>query len=68
MALERLASQGAITFRQQAKLHGLLAEVGQGERRLRLLMPQTYMNDSVPFDPCRSRLVRPGSRPDAGAG
>ena len=46
MALERLASQGHSSFRHQAKLHGLLAEVGQGERRLRLLMPQTFMNDS----------------------
>jgi PTH1 family peptidyl-tRNA hydrolase len=27
-------------------LHSLLAEIGSGERRLRLLMPQTYMNDS----------------------
>jgi len=46
MALERLAAQGHVAFRNQAKLHGLLAEVGQGDRRLRLLMPQTYMNDS----------------------
>ena len=46
MALERLASQGGSSFRQQAKLHGLLAEVGQGNQRLRLLMPQTFMNDS----------------------
>ncbi len=46
MALERLAAQEGSAFRNQPKLHGLLAEVGQGERRLRLLMPQTYMNDS----------------------
>lgn len=46
MAVERLAARHAVTFRQQARLHGLLAEVGQGEQRLRLLMPQTYMNDS----------------------
>ena len=46
MALERLARQEGVGFRQQAKLHGLLAEVGQGDRRLRLLMPQTFMNDS----------------------
>ena len=46
MALERLAAQGGQAFRNQAKLHGLLAEVGQGDRRLRLLMPQTFMNDS----------------------
>jgi PTH1 family peptidyl-tRNA hydrolase len=46
MALERLAGRGCVSFRHQAKLHGLLAEVGQGHQRLRLLMPQTYMNDS----------------------
>ena len=46
MSLERLAAKAGSGFRNQAKLHGLLAEVGQGESRLRLLMPQTYMNDS----------------------
>lgn len=46
MALERLAAREGVSFRNQPKLHGLLAEVGQGDRRLRLLMPQTYMNDS----------------------
>lgn len=46
MALERLAAESAATFRQQSRLHGLLAEVGQGATRLRLLMPQTFMNDS----------------------
>ena len=33
-------------FRANAKLHGDLADIGQGDRRLRLLKPQTYMNDS----------------------
>jgi PTH1 family peptidyl-tRNA hydrolase len=46
MALERLAAQSGGSFKQQSKLHGLLAEVAVGARRLRLLMPQTYMNDS----------------------
>ncbi len=46
MALERLAAAAGTTFRQQAKLQGLLAEVGQGTSRLRLLMPQTFMNES----------------------
>jgi len=46
MALQRLADGSGSAFRNQAKLHGLLAEVGQGSRRLRLLMPQTFMNDS----------------------
>ena len=46
MALERLAALSGASFRQQSKLHGLLAEVGMGPSRLRLLMPQTYMNES----------------------
>ena len=46
MALERMAAVAQVGFRSQAKLHGLLAEVGQGASRLRLLMPQTYMNES----------------------
>jgi PTH1 family peptidyl-tRNA hydrolase len=46
MALERLASHQGVAFKVQAKLHGLLAEVGHGPSRLRLLMPQTYMNES----------------------
>lgn len=46
MALERLARADGSSWRQQAKLHGLLADVGQGAQRLRLLMPQTFMNDS----------------------
>lgn len=46
MALERLAAQAGGSFKQQSKLHGLLAEVGVGAKRLRLLMPQTFMNES----------------------
>ena len=46
MALERLAAQAGGSFKQQNKLHGLLAEVGVGSKRLRLLLPQTFMNDS----------------------
>jgi len=46
MALEQLAKRQAGSFKQQSKLQGLLAEVGQGAERLRLLMPQTYMNES----------------------
>jgi PTH1 family peptidyl-tRNA hydrolase len=46
MALERLAAAAGSGFRNQAKLQGLLAEVGSGDQRLRLLMPQTFMNDS----------------------
>ncbi|MFM7311672.1 MAG: aminoacyl-tRNA hydrolase [Cyanobium sp.] len=46
LALDRLASHGNSRFKQQGRLHGLLAELGSGSRRLRLLKPQTYMNDS----------------------
>ena len=46
MALEQLAKRQNSSFKQQTKLHALAAEVGQGAERLRLLMPQTYMNDS----------------------
>jgi peptidyl-tRNA hydrolase, PTH1 family len=46
MALERLAAAAGSRFRHQGRLQGLLAEVGTGEQRLRLLMPQTYMNES----------------------
>ena len=46
MALEQMASREGFSFRQQSKLHGLAAEHGIGQSRLRLLMPQTYMNDS----------------------
>jgi len=40
MALERLAAAASVSFRSQAKLHGLMAELGLGEQRLRLLMPR----------------------------
>lgn len=46
MVLERLARAAGASFRNQPRLQGLLAEVGSGEARLRLLMPQTYMNES----------------------
>ena len=46
MALELLGERSGFSFRQQVKLHGLAADTGVGGQRLRLLMPQTYMNDS----------------------
>jgi PTH1 family peptidyl-tRNA hydrolase len=46
MVLERMAADSGGGFRNQPRLHGLLAEVGTGDSRLRLLMPQTYMNES----------------------
>jgi len=46
MALELLARREGVRFRSMAKLQAELAEVGFGRDRLRLLMPQTYMNES----------------------
>ena len=46
LALDRLVEREHGAFRQQGRLHGLLADVGSGSQRLRLLKPQTYMNDS----------------------
>jgi PTH1 family peptidyl-tRNA hydrolase len=46
LVLERMASAGGQSFRQQGRLHGLVAELGVGPDRIRLLMPQTFMNDS----------------------
>ncbi len=46
MVLERLAVAESAPFRNQPRLQGLLAEIGSGPQRLRLLMPQTYMNES----------------------
>jgi PTH1 family peptidyl-tRNA hydrolase len=46
MVLERLAAAAPTSFRNQPHLHGLLADLGVGSERLRLLMPQTYMNES----------------------
>ena len=46
MALELLTTREGGRFKPMSKLQGDLADVGFGGDRLRLLMPQTYMNDS----------------------
>jgi PTH1 family peptidyl-tRNA hydrolase len=46
MAIEQLAQAAGAPLKAQAKLQGLGAEIGSGAGRLRLLMPQTYMNES----------------------
>jgi len=46
MVLEQMAAAAGAGFRHQSRLHGLLSELGHGSQRLRLLMPQTFMNDS----------------------
>jgi len=62
MALERLASRKGVAFRQNTKLRGLLADLRQGDRRLRLLMPTTFMNESG--SSIRATLDWFGLRPD----
>ena len=44
MVLETMAGRSRVVFRNQTKLKAHLAEIGEGEQRLRLIMPQTYMN------------------------
>lgn len=44
MVLEALASGSQVAFRNQTRLKARLADIGWGDQRLRLLMPQTYMN------------------------
>jgi PTH1 family peptidyl-tRNA hydrolase len=46
MVLDQLARAAGASFRLQGKLHGELADLGQGDRRIRLLKPQTFMNES----------------------
>jgi PTH1 family peptidyl-tRNA hydrolase len=46
MALEAVAAAAGSAFRAQPRLQGLLADVGNGEERLRLLLPQTFMTES----------------------
>jgi len=46
MVLEQLAAQEHARFRSMAKLQGDLADIGAGSNRLRLLMPNTFMNES----------------------
>lgn len=46
LVLDRLVASVGASFRHQGRLHGDLAEVGSGSERVRLLKPQTFMNDS----------------------
>jgi len=46
MVLEQLAAKEQVRFRAMAKLQGDLADIGAGSNRLRLLMPNTFMNES----------------------
>ena len=44
--LDRLAGQLGVTLRKKLLLRGAVAEVADGERKLVLVEPQTFMNDS----------------------
>ena len=46
MVLEELAKQNNCTFRESKKFLGRTCEIGSGINKTRLLMPNTYMNDS----------------------
>ena len=46
MVLEEIAKQNNSTFRDSKKLLGRTCEIGSGITKKRLLMPNTYMNES----------------------
>ena len=45
-ALEKLAAQNSGEFRQNKKLHGQLAEIHFEGQSIKVLLPNTYMNES----------------------
>ena len=46
MVLEEIARQNNCNFRENKKFHGKTCEIGLGNSKTRLLMPNTYMNES----------------------
>ena len=46
MVLEEMARQNNCSFRESKKLYGRTCEIGSGVNKTRLLMPNTYMNES----------------------
>ena len=46
MILEEIARKNNSTFRENKKLYGKTCEIGSGINKTRLLMPNTYMNES----------------------
>ena len=46
MALEKLAAKHETAFKKQRNIFGQIAEVGVTQNRTRLLLPDTYMNES----------------------
>ncbi len=46
MVLEEIARKNNCSFRESKKLFGRTCEYGKGQKKTRLLMPNTYMNES----------------------
>ena len=46
MVLEEIAKKNSCSFRESKKLHGKTCEIGSGVSKTRLLMPNTFMNES----------------------
>ena len=46
MALEKLAKNNCVSFRNCSKINSLLSEIKIGSDLVRLIMPTTYMNES----------------------
>tara|TARA_B100000965_G_scaffold58284_1_gene44421 strand:+ start:223 stop:834 length:612 start_codon:yes stop_codon:yes gene_type:complete len=46
MVLDEIAKRNNCTFRESKKLFGKTCEIGSGLKKTRLLMPNTYMNES----------------------
>jgi len=46
MALEKIAHKESASFNLNKKVYGKIADIGSGTNKKRLLMPETYMNES----------------------
>ncbi len=46
MAVEKFAQQNSLSFKKQKNVYGQLAEMRTGENQLKLLLPETFMNES----------------------
>ena len=46
MVLEEIAKHNNCSFRESKKIYGRTCEIGSGSTKKRLLMPNTYMNES----------------------
>ena len=46
MALEKIALKESVSFNLNKKVYGSVADIGSGTNKKRLLMPETFMNES----------------------